>query len=136
LTQKEVFAITRKALTDLATTSLEERMGEVFDRRLRKLNGQAKNVLGEALKKNSEPALIRSTFDLPAAQRAAIQNALNETFSADIHIRFETSPDLVSGIELSANGQKVGWSIADYLASLEKGVGELLKEKDKPAPKP
>jgi len=136
LTQKEVFAITRKALTDLATTSLEERMGEVFNRRLRKLNGQAKNVLGEALKKNSEPALIRSTFDLPAAQRAAIQNALNETFSADIHIRFETTPDLVSGIELSTNGQKVGWSIADYLAELEKGVGELLKEKDKPAPKP
>jgi len=136
LTQKEVFAITRKALTDLATTSLEERMGEVFDRRLRELNGQAKNVLGEALKKNSEPALIRSTFDLPEAQRAAIQNALNETFSAEIHIRFETSPDLVSGIELSANGQKVGWTIADYLASLEKGVGELLKEKNKPAPKP
>jgi len=136
LTQKEVFAITRKALTDLATTSLEERMGEVFDRRLRELNGQAKTVLGEALKKNSEPALIRSTFDLPEAQRAAIQNALNETFSAEIHVRFETSPDLVSGIELSANGQKVGWTITDYLASLEKGVGELLKEKDKPAPKP
>ena len=136
LTQKEVFAITRKALTDLATTSLEERIGEVFDRRLRELNGQAKNVLGEALKKNSEPALIRSTFDLPEAQRAAIQNALNETFSAEIHIQFETSPDLVSGIELSANGQKVGWTISDYLASLEMSVGELLKEKDKPAPKP
>jgi F-type H+-transporting ATPase subunit b len=136
LTQKKVFAITRKALTDLATTSLEERMGEVFDRHLRELNGQAKSVLGEALKKNSQPALIRSTFELPAAQRSAIQNALNETFSAEIHIRFVTSPDLVSGIELSANGQKVGWTIADYLASLEKGVGELLREKDKLAPKP
>ena len=34
-TQQEVFAIARKALTDLATTSLEERMGEVFTRRLR-----------------------------------------------------------------------------------------------------
>src|SRR5271168_1046835 len=31
LTQKKVFAITRKALGDLATVSLEERMGEVFD---------------------------------------------------------------------------------------------------------
>ena len=122
LTQKEVFAITRKALTDLATTSLEERMGEVFDRRLRELDGKSKSVLGDALRKNSEPALIRSTFDLPAAQRAAIQNALNETFSAEIHIRFETAPDLVSGIELTTNGQKVAWSIADYLASLEKGV--------------
>ena len=129
LTQKEVFAITRKALTDLATTSLEERMGEVFDRRLRGLDEKAKSLLGDALRKNSEPALIRSTFDLPAAQRAAIQNALNETFSAEIHVRFETAADLVSGIELTSNGQKVGWSIADYLASLEKGVGDLLKEK-------
>jgi F-type H+-transporting ATPase subunit b len=34
------------------------------------------------------------------------------------------------------NRQKVGWSISEYLASLEKGVGELLKEKDKPEPKP
>ena len=136
LTQKEVFSITRKALTDLATVSLEERMGEVFTRRLHELDDKAKTVLGDALKKNSEPALVRSAFDLPAEQRAAIQNALNETFSSEIHLRFETSPDLVSGIELSSNGQKVGWSIADYLASLEKGVGELLKEKDKPAPKP
>jgi len=135
LTQKEVFSITRKALTDLATTSLEERMGEVFDRRLRELDQKGKSLLGDALRKNSEPALIRSTFDLPAAQRAAIQNALNETFSAEIHVRFETAPDLVSGIELTSNGQKVGWSIADYLASLEKGVGELLKEKDKPEAK-
>jgi F-type H+-transporting ATPase subunit b len=74
---------------------------------------------------------VRSAFDLPPDQRAAIQNALNETFSAEIHIRFETAPDLISGIELTTNGQKVAWSIADYLASLEKGVDELLKEKDK-----
>ena len=74
---------------------------------------------------------MRSAFDLPAEQRAAIQNALNETFSAEFPLRFETAPDLVSGIELTANGQKVAWSIADYLASLEKGVDELLKEKDR-----
>jgi len=131
-TQDEVFAIARKALTDLATTSLEERMGEVFTRRLRELNGESKHSFAEALKTASEPALVRSAFDLPADQRAAIQNALNETFSADIRLRFETAPDLVSGIEFTTNGQKVAWSIADYLASLEKGVGELLKAKDKP----
>ena len=130
-TQQEVFAIARKALTDLATTSLEERLGEVFTRRLREMDGQAKAGLAEALKTASAPALVRSAFDLPAEQRAAIQNALNETFSAEIHVRFETAPDLVSGIELTTNGQKVAWSIADYLASLEKGVDELLKEKDK-----
>ena len=134
-TQQEVFAIARKALTDLATTSLEERLGEVFTRRLRTMDGQAKENLAEALKAASEPALVRSAFDLPAEQRAAIRNALNETFSAEIHVRFETAPDLISGIELTTNGQKVAWSIADYLAALEKGVGELLKEKDKPEAK-
>ena len=133
-TQQEVFAIARKALTDLATTSLEERMGEVFIRRLRDMDGQAKERLAEALKTAADPALVRSTFNLPAEQRAAIQNALNETFSAEIHVRFETAPDLVCGIELTTNGQKVAWSIADYLASLEKGVGELLNKKAKSEP--
>jgi F-type H+-transporting ATPase subunit b len=74
---------------------------------------------------------VRSAFDLPAEERATIQNALNETFSAEVRVRFETAPDLVSGIELTSNGQKVAWSIADYLASLEQGVGELLKEQEK-----
>ena len=134
-TQREVFAITRKALTDLASTSLEERMGEVFDRRLRELDGHAKSALGEALKKNSEPAVVRSAFDLPTSQRAAIQNALNETFSAKIRVRFETAPDLVSGIELATNGQKVAWNIASYLTSLEKGVNQLLKEENNLEPK-
>jgi F-type H+-transporting ATPase subunit b len=127
-TQQEVFAITRKALTDLASVSLEERAGEVFTRRLRDMNGDAKAGLAEAIKTASEPALVRSAFDLPAEQRAAIQRALNETFSADVPLRFETTPDLVGGIELTANGQKVAWSISDYLASLEKGVTELLNK--------
>ena len=134
-TQQEVFAITRRTLADLATTSLEERLGEVFIRRLREMDSHAKEGLGEALKATSAPALVRSAFEMPAKQRAAIQNALNETFATEIHVRFETAPALIGGIELTTNGQKVAWSIADYLASLEKGVDELLKEKEKPEAK-
>ena len=127
----EVFAIARKALTDLAAASLEERMSAVFVRRLREMDGKAKTGLGEALKSASAPGIVRSAFDLPAEQRAMIQTAVNETFSADVHLRFETAPSLISGIELATDGQKLGWSIADYLVSLEKGVEELLQEKEK-----
>jgi F-type H+-transporting ATPase subunit b len=133
--QQEVFAIARKALADLAWTSLEERTGEVFIRRLREMDEQTKAGFAMALKSASDPARVRTAFDLPAEQRAAIQNALNETFSAEIHVRFETAPELVSGIELTTNGQKVAWSIADYLVSLQKGVDELLKEQNKPEAK-
>jgi F-type H+-transporting ATPase subunit b len=133
--QQEVFAIARKTLTDLSGTSLEERMTKLFISRLRAIDGKAKEDFGQALKTTSEPALLRSAFDLPAEQRTAIQKALNEIFSAKVRIRFEAAPDLVGGIELSANGQKIAWSISNYLTSLENGVGELLKEKAKAAPK-
>jgi F-type H+-transporting ATPase subunit b len=134
-TQQEVFAIARRALTDLATASLEERVSEAFIRRLGTMDGKAKDEIATALKTASEPVVVRSAFGLPEAQRAALKKALNETFSAEVPVRFETAPDLISGIELTTNGQKIAWSIADYLASLEKGVDELLKEKDKPEAK-
>lgn len=134
-TQQEVFAIARKALKDLASTSLEERLVEMFTRRLQEMDVMAKERLAEALATATSPAIVRSAFDLPAEQSLAIQNALNETFSAEILVRFETAPNLISGIELTSNGHKLAWSISDYLASLEKGVTDLQREKDDPESK-
>jgi F-type H+-transporting ATPase subunit b len=134
-TQEAVFSITRKALADLATTELEERLSDIFIRRLRELDEPTKAGMGTALSTAPEPARVCSAFALPDDQRAKIQNAINETFSANIPLAFEMAPDLVSGIELTASGQKIAWSIADYLTALEKGVGELLKPKNNPQPK-
>lgn len=140
LAEKEVFAIVRKTLTDLATASLEERVVEVFTRHLRELDPKVKELLSTAIKNSSQPALVRSAFILPADQQSAIQNALNETFSAVVTIKFEDSQDVICGIELTANGQKVAWSIASYLTSLSKKVGDLVDTQSPPAikdaPKP
>jgi F-type H+-transporting ATPase subunit b len=130
-TQQEVFAIARKALTDLAGTSLEGHMVDVFVQRLRELNGEEKGLLASSLKASPSPVIVRTMFDLSPAQCAATEGAIKETFGSETQVQFETSPDLICGIELTMNGQKVAWSISDYLASLEKGVDELLKEKDK-----
>jgi F-type H+-transporting ATPase subunit b len=135
-TQKEVFAVSRKTLADLAATSLEERMSDVFVQRLRASTGAEMEQLAAALKVSTRPARVRSAFDLPPAQRNAIERAVKETFGAEIQVQFETAPELVSGIELSTDGQKVAWSIADYLATLEKSAGELLHEDAKPESKP
>lgn len=126
-TGDEVFAIARKALTDLAGTSLEERMTEVFTDRLRTLDGEAKEKVASAIRSSSGGVLVRSAFELASERRDAVQYALNEAFSADIPLRFEVAPELVSGIELSAHGQKVGWSLSEYLTSLENGVVQALK---------
>lgn len=131
-TQQEVFAIARKALADLAETSLEERMVDVFVHKLAGLKSGDKGLLVSALKATSGPVVVRTTFDLPPAQRTATEGAVKETLGMETQVRFETTPDLISGIELTTDGQKVAWSIADYLASLEQGVAELLQEKEKP----
>jgi F-type H+-transporting ATPase subunit b len=126
-TQSEVFDIARKALADLAGENLEERMAEVFVQRLRGLNSEEKRKLVAMFKSPFQPAQVRSAFELADAQRTAIESAVKETLSATATVHFEVVPNLVSGIELVIQGQKIAWSIADYLTSLEKDVNELLK---------
>ncbi|MDD5272873.1 MAG: F0F1 ATP synthase subunit B, partial [Methylovulum sp.] len=123
-TRQEVFAIARKVLTDMAATDLEAAMTGVFIQRLRAMDGQTQAVFANALKKTSDPVSVRSVFALPDTQRTALQQTINELFAADIAIRFETAPDLISGIELVTHGQKIAWTIADYLSSMEQSVSE------------
>ncbi len=135
-TQKEVFAVSRKTLADLTTTSLEERIVDVFVQRLSAMTGAAKEEFAAALKASTQPGRVRGAFDLPPAQRKAIDSAISKCFGPEAHVQFETAPELVSGIELSTGGQKMAWSIADYLGTLEKSVGELLQKDTQPESKP
>lgn len=147
----EVFAIARKALADLADTTLEAHMAEAFIRRMRSLDPEEKANLaaavgiftarGELRHKTamagassssradgtgSGEITIRSAFELPAAQQEAIAAAIRETVHGEIPLHFKPEPNLISGIELVASGYKVAWSIAGYVASLEEEVGKLL----------
>lgn len=131
-TQEEVFAIARKTLTDLATTSLEEQMTDAFIRRLRELSSAERDGLQSAFEASCNPAIVRSTFHLPGAQRRTIEDVVKDMLLIKTQLQFETAPDLVSGIELTANGHKIAWSIGNYLASLRKSVDDLLKERPKP----
>ncbi|WP_018608037.1 F0F1 ATP synthase subunit delta [Uliginosibacterium gangwonense] len=126
-TQREVFAIARKTLGDLAGISLEARICEVFTHRLGTLDAATKQVLAAAVG-SSRPVLVRSAFELSAEQRAAILQALQVALAADVHLNFADAPDLISGIELSTAGQKLAWSIADYLASLDEHINAWLKD--------
>jgi F-type H+-transporting ATPase subunit b len=134
--REEVFAITRKTLKDLADASLEERIADVFVRRVLALNGDAKQEMVKALAESTEPVTVRSAFELPEKQRSAIQQALEETFATNVQVQFETAPDAIGGIELIGNGHKVAWSIADYLKSLEKSIGAVTLRQDNSQPKP
>lgn len=125
--QEQVFSISRKVLRDLADTSLENRITKVFIDRVRELDGNTKQELAETLVGTSEPTRVRSAFELPGEQQAAIKQAINETFTADVPIRFEIMTDGIGGIELASSGRKVAWSIDEYLSLMQKSVTELTE---------
>jgi F-type H+-transporting ATPase subunit b len=119
-TQAEVFALTRKTLSDLAGVGLEDQMTEALIHRLQELpETQRKALVGVT------GLLVRSAFDPSAAQRARLQAAVHESLAPQIALRYETAPELVCGIELSADGVKLAWSIADYLATLSRDTASL-----------
>jgi F-type H+-transporting ATPase subunit b len=123
-TQQQVFDIARRVLGDLAGVALEQRMCEVFIQRLEAIEGPALVTLAAALRavSSAEPAWLRSAFELPAAQQAAIRAALEASAGQPVPLRFEAIPGLVGGIELGAYGQKLAWSISDYLGALSSGL--------------
>ena len=126
-TQEEVFALARKVLVELAGTTLEDRLAEVFIRRLEKMPADEKTLLTAAAHKNAAPAQLRSAFELSPATRSVLEAAVRQCLGADTQIEFQIVPSLVCGIELRADGQKVGWSIADYLVLLAQEVTALLE---------
>ena len=125
LTCEEVFAVARKALTELAGASLEQCMTDVLLTRLDTLGGDTRQNFLVALADTGQ-ILVRSAFTLPPAQQAAIQNKLVEIFGEGTAACFEIAPNLVSGIELSLNGRKLSWSIEEYLGSLQSHINGLL----------
>jgi len=130
-TQQEVIDIARLALTDMANTSLDERMCDVFIQRLQQLDESTKLKLADAYKSSTDPSIVRSAFELPADSRSKIQSALNDVFQTSFSVQFETDPNLISGIELTTHGQKLAWSISDYLTTLQSGIDELIQANNK-----
>jgi len=125
-TQNQVFAIARKVLADLASESLEQRIVEIFIQRLHAADESEKNRLTLAIQASSEPVVVRSAFELMAEQQNMLERTVKSEFAAEASIKFEVADELISGIELTTNGHKLSWNIADYLASLEHSLDRVL----------
>lgn len=121
-TQEEVFAISRKVLSDLADVSLEEQSVAVFISRLNAINEDEKSQLLKTFKLDSNSVLIRSAFEVLPAQQTEIKKAVKKILRAKTQFEFKTSPELIIGIELTANGYKLAWNISAYLNAFEKSL--------------
>jgi F-type H+-transporting ATPase subunit b len=122
----QVLAVSRRALADLAEVKLEHQIVEQFLHRLRTLDHEQKSALERAGAQNAQPIIVRSSFELPENQRQSLTNALASLLADTIHIDFETSADLLCGIEVQLYGHRLAWNLRYYIASLDDHLTEVF----------
>jgi F-type H+-transporting ATPase subunit b len=121
--QEEVFAMARQALRDLADADIQQRMVEVLARRLRELSARDAAHL-QPLLRAQQPLSVRSAWGLTSTQRAVLEQVLRDLgYTGPLECRVD--PAVMAGIELSGNGYKISWTVADYLTSLRAAVDAL-----------
>lgn len=109
--QDETFLISRRALQDLANVELEQQAIAVFIQRLQQLENQPDRAADEIV--------IRSSFEIPSQQRQQIEQTLkNRGIAAGKEIHYTQSADLICGIELQLDYQKISWNLNNYLQDL------------------
>jgi F-type H+-transporting ATPase subunit b len=131
--QQAFFALSRRALKDLADSTLEAQVATVFCERLRAMKMEDKSKLSAAIQASTQPVSVRSAFPLPLNLQNTLQAVIDTVFERPVALRFEVASQLVVGVELTAQGQRVGWSIGEYLAAFEEDVANALPRATPPA---
>lgn len=126
----EATEIARRALKDLADLEVEQRVAALFYKHLQELDPDHKSDIGNALRSSKDKAVIRSAFELrQKTQQSLIQQVQEQLLDGDaFDPDFQTSPELISGIELKVDGYQVSWNMHDYLIGLRSRVRQSIRQ--------
>lgn len=134
---KEVFALSRKVISELADQQLQDKMFDKLLSHLNALNEEQYDGLYQAINKNQGHATVRSIAPLSQPQcehlKACLEGILTnqasqratEKIGGDsltITLNLEVDPQLIAGLALSFGGWKLNWSANEMLSELQHEV--------------
>lgn len=114
-----LLSLTRKALTDLADETLEERIVARVATRLAPMADELRKAAGE-----SKEAIAVTRDPLPKNACNRLKADLKKLLP-DVTLNFETDAEQAPGMILRLGGAQVNWTVDTYIDGLE----ELLEEK-------
>lgn len=126
---QELYAISRRALRDLADKDLEKQIIIFFINRLDNLVEKERQTVEKFLKDAEQLVTVRSAFEIPGEFQAKIRDSLAGQAGFDVRVQFEIEEDLICGIVMSAKNVEITWSIAGYLDSLEADFSRWLEKR-------
>jgi F-type H+-transporting ATPase subunit b len=125
----EVYATARKILDDLAGIELEQAIVDKFLNQLKALQGKQYKALQYAIK-GANNIVVRSAFPLTNEFKTKIErtlvNVLSKEKPVNLTLNFVLVPRLMAGLELSAGGWKLTWSIHSHMKKLQDRLNELV----------
>ena len=126
---QQVCAVARRVLADLANADLERAVIQGFLERLRGLDHETRDTFASAVQASDGDVRVRSAFPLSDEAREQILQAMHNDMSAtQIEVQFTAAPELICGVECIAHGQKIAWSLAQHIDTLEERVAALMEQ--------
>jgi len=119
-----VSEIAGKALADLADSSLEARVVEVFIDRLKSLDRDGIEVFAGGDGK----LRVTTAYELDAGQRRRITRAVHERIDPEIDVEYGEDADLVCGIRLGDDGHAIDWNLSDYVSQVSERMDRAIDE--------
>ncbi len=114
-------------IRELADTSLEEKIVEVFFRKLSKLSDHDRESIKKQIAAKPEPIVVSTTFDLKESLQKEVSQQLTGMFGERAKIQFRKDEKLVVGISLEAGGKKIRWDVDYYLEKFGKALTASLE---------
>jgi len=125
---QQIYHVARRALADLADAEIEQRIVQAFVERIGRLDENERDVIAKSIGESGKRVVIRSAFEMPEERRRDLVGSIQDQWGDGIEGQFETSPDLIAGIELKANGYQIAWNVQDYLTDLEENMSQVFEE--------
>lgn len=127
-TARQVYALARRTLADLADADLEQQMINVFVKQIEHLGHEERMLMTKSIQNSGRNVVIASAFEISPETRQKLLEVLRAQFDDCLNGQFSTSTALTCGIELKTDGHKVAWSLEHYLATLEENLANVLEQ--------
>jgi F-type H+-transporting ATPase subunit b len=125
---RQTVTLTRQALADLADAEMEQQMVEQFIKQLRNVAEPERQEIADLIQAADQKLVITTTYELAPSDRQTLLEVVHNQFGNETEGVFETSSDLICGIELKVNGHKIAWSLDHYLTGVEEDFVRVLED--------
>lgn len=131
---ERTFSLAGRVLQDLADAELQERVADVFIKRIKGMDEDEKKQAAKAIQESGGRIALQSSFDMDETGKRKITAALREELGEELEVEYETDPELLLGVNLKFRGRKIAWSLEYYLEDIMKQAGRLLEEQARKKP--